>query len=102
MGKQFYVYIITNKTNSVLYTGITSNLSKRVFEHKSGQTEGFTHKYKCDKLVYFKVFDDSYTAISREKSVKNLVRRKKVALIESVNPNWYDLAAEILSPLAPE
>lgn len=102
MGKQFYIYIVTNKTNTVLYTGVTSNLVKRIFEHKSGQIKGFTQKYKCNKLVYFEVYADSYTAIAREKSIKNLVRRKKIELIEKLNSDWHDLAVEILSPSAPE
>lgn len=102
MGKPFYVYIVTNKSNRVLYTGVTSNLAKRVFEHKSGKIEGFTQRYNCHKLVYFEEYDDSYNAIVREKTIKNLVRRKKVALIEHKNSNWEDLGAGILSPLAPE
>jgi putative endonuclease len=68
MDKRYYVYILTNKTNRVLYTGITSNLVRRVYEHKSRLVDGFTKKYKVDKLVYYEVSDESYYAITREKT----------------------------------
>ena len=102
MDKQFYVYILSNKLNTVLYIGVTSNLEKRLWEHRNKVTRSFTQKYNVDNLVYFEVFDDSITAIAREKSLKNLVRRKKDALISAQNPTWKDLSSEILSPVAPE
>ena len=95
MNRQFFVYIMTNKRNTVLYTGITNNLKRRVFEHKSGQGGRFTSKYKINKLVYFEVFDDPENAILREKQIKAGSRKKKIALIEEFNPAWRDLYDEI-------
>ncbi|MBI2406004.1 MAG: GIY-YIG nuclease family protein [Candidatus Harrisonbacteria bacterium] len=81
-----YVYIMTNKTNSVLYTGVTSNLEKRTYEHKNRLVDGFTtKKYNLNKLVYFEIFDSIQDAIAREKQIKGGSRRKKIALIESMN-----------------
>ena len=94
--KSFYVYILTNKSNKVLYIGITNNLSRRVYEHKQKLVKGFTSKYKVDKLVYYEVFDDPYNAISREKQLKGWLRNKKIELISSFNPTWKDLYKEIL------
>ncbi|MGA1861994.1 GIY-YIG nuclease family protein [Deferribacter thermophilus] len=91
MEKQGYVYILTNKTNTVLYTGVTSNLTKRIYEHRTGAVEGFTKKYNVKKLVYYEVFSDIEEAIKREKQIKGGSRAKKIALIESINPNWEDL-----------
>jgi len=91
MDKQFYVYIMTNKKNTVLYTGITSDLKKRVYEHKQKLASGFTSKYNINKLVYFEVFEDSYNAISREKQIKGGSRNKKIGLIDSINKEWKDL-----------
>ena len=86
---------MTNKRNTVLYTGITNDLKRRVFEHKSGQGGRFTSKYKINKLVYFEVFDDPENAILREKQIKAGSRKKKIALIEEFNPAWRDLYDEI-------
>ncbi|OGK15886.1 excinuclease ABC subunit C [Candidatus Roizmanbacteria bacterium RIFCSPHIGHO2_01_FULL_39_12b] len=97
MEKQFCVYILTNKNDTTLYVGVTSNFQKRVWEHKNKVIEGFTKKYNLIKLVYYEIFDDAVSAISREKSLKNLVRRKKEALINKINPNWDDLYPKILS-----
>ena len=94
--KSFYVYILTNKSNKVLYIGITNNSSRRVYEHKQKFVKGFTSKYKVDKLVYYEVFDDPYNAISREKQLKGWLRNKKIELINSFNPLWKDLYKEIL------
>jgi len=91
MHNYFYVYIITNKNNTVLYTGITSNLKRRVFEHKEKIVEGFTKKYNLTKLVYYEVFQDSYQAIWREKQIKAGSRHKKLDLIHAMNPIWKDL-----------
>lgn len=89
--KYFFVYILTNYTNTVLYTGITNNITRRVYEHKEKLEEGFTQKYNVNKLVYFEVFETPEQAIKREKAIKNLVRRKKIALIQKENPEWKDL-----------
>ena len=91
--RQYYVYLMTNDSRT-LYTGVTNNLERRVFEHKNHLVEGFTTKYKITKLVYFEETDDVIAAIAREKQIKGWLRRKKVALIESVNPEWQDLSAE--------
>ena len=91
MNKQFYVYIITNKNNTVLYTGITSNLVKRIFEHKNKLADGFSKRYNLEKIVYYEIFDDPYNAISREKQIKGGSRKKKIQLIGEFNPEWLDL-----------
>ena len=81
--------------SQVLYIGVTNNLERRVAEHKAGEVSGFTEKYNVDKLVYFETYPDAKTAIGREKQLKGLLRRKKVALVESRNPDWKDLAVEL-------
>lgn len=94
--KQYFVYIMTNISNTVLYTGITSDLVRRVYEHKNKLVEGFTKKYNVTKLVYYEIFNDPQTAIEREKSIKNLLRVKKIALIKSMNPLFKDLYQSII------
>ena len=89
--KRGYVYILTNRYNKVLYTGVTGDLVKRVYEHKNDLVDGFTKKYNTHKLVYFEVFDYILNAIEREKQIKGWLRSKKIALIESKNPKWKDL-----------
>jgi len=91
MNKQFCVYIMTNKNNTVLYTGVTSNLKRRVYEHKEKLFEGFTKKYNVTKLVYYEVCPDAQSAIIREKKIKGGSRQKKIDLIRSINPEWKDL-----------
>jgi putative endonuclease len=91
--KQFAVYIMTNRSRT-LYTGVTSNLEKRVYEHKHKLVPGFTSKYKIDRLVYFELTSDALSAIGREKQIKGWLRSKKIALITLANPNWNDLSAE--------
>ena len=86
---------MTNKLNHVLYTGVTNNLKKRIYEHKSKLIEGFTKKYNVDKLVYYVLFDDIYNAITREKQIKGGSRQKKIDLIASINPGWKDLYNEL-------
>lgn len=86
---------MTNKMNTVLYTGVTSNLQKRVYEHKEKLVEGFTKKYSVVKLVYYEVFDSPEYAIRREKQIKAGSRQKKVDLVNSVNKEWKDLYKEI-------
>ncbi|MBI2181217.1 MAG: GIY-YIG nuclease family protein [Deltaproteobacteria bacterium] len=89
---QYYVYIMTNKSRT-LYTGVTNNLERRVYEHKQKLIPGFTSKYNISRLVYFEATEDIRAAIEREKQIKGWLRSKKVALIESVNPTWADLSA---------
>ncbi len=91
--RTFYVYILSNASR-VLYTGITSNLERRVWEHKRKQVPGFTQKYNVTRLVYFEVWGSARAAIAREKQIKDWRRSKRTALIESVNPYWKDLSAE--------
>jgi len=89
--KIYYVYILTNKTKSVLYTGVTNDLVRRCFEHKNKLQPGFTEKYNVNELVYFEVFDFAESAISREKQIKGYSRAKKDALIDKFNPTKKDL-----------
>ncbi len=91
MDKQFYIYLMTNKLNTVLYTGVTNDIQRRVFEHREKLVEGFTKKYNITKLVYYEVVEDAQTAIAREKQIKSGSRQKKIALVESMNPAWNDL-----------
>lgn len=93
----YYVYMLSNNSNSTVYTGVTNDLVRRVYEHKSGSGSKFTKRYHVHKLVYYEVFNDPESAISREKAIKNLVRRKKNLLVRSLNPSWSDLSEEILS-----
>ena len=86
---------MTNKRDGVLYTGVTSNLIKRVAEHKSKAIEGFSSKYNCTALVYYEIFDSMENAILREKQVKRGSRKKKISLIEGLNPEWKDLYSSI-------
>ncbi len=96
MEKKGYTYIITNKNNTTLYIGVTSNLKKRIWEHKNKVVEGFSKKYNLDKLVYFEVLDDVESAIKREKFLKGKKRQYKVNLIEESNKKWSDLYEDIL------
>ena len=93
--KLSYVYILFNKYNGSLYTGITSNLHARVYQHKNRLVGGFTKKYNIDKLGYYEVHFDIHTAISREKQIKAGNRKTKINLIESMNPEWRDLYYEL-------
>lgn len=86
--KNFYVYILTNKNNTVLYIGITNNLVRRIYEHENELVEGFTKKYNVIKLIYFEEFTGAYEAISREKQLKKWRRDKKLSLIKKVNENF--------------
>ena len=89
--KTGYVYILTNVSDEIIYTGVTSNLAKRVYEHKEKMVDGFTKKYNVNKLVYYEVFDNIESAIEREKQIKAGSRKKKTDLIESINPAYKDL-----------
>src|SRR6266496_3395490 len=92
--REYCVYIMTNAHNTVLYTGVTNNLQRRVLEHRSGKGGSFTKKYNITKLVYFESGDDVNSAIVREKQIKAGSRKKKNDLIESINPKWKDLFEE--------
>ena len=94
MRKQYFIYILTNKTNTVLYTGVTNNLARRLEEHLLALPSSFTGRYKVTKLVYFEETSDINTAIAREKQIKAGSRHKKIDLINSTNPEWKDLAGE--------
>lgn len=96
MQKQGYVYILTNFNTRVLYTGVTSNLVKRMYEHRNKLVSGFTEKYRVSKLVYYEVFEDIVTAITREKQIKGWLRSKKIQLIKEFNPEWKDLYCSIV------
>jgi putative endonuclease len=87
----FFVYIITNKNNTVLYTGVTSDLIKRIYQHKNKTVKGFSKKYNLEKLAYYETFYDPETAIIREKQIKKGTRQKKIDLINNFNPGWKDL-----------
>jgi len=95
MNKEFYVYILASKRNGTLYIGITSNLIKRVWEHKNDLVEGFTKRYNVKNLVYYEVHADAQNAITREKRIKKWRRAWKLKLIEEKNPDWKDLYEEI-------
>ena len=90
-----YVYILFNKKNGTLYTGITSDLKKRLYQHKNKIYEGFTSKYDVTKLGYYEVYNDIKAAIEREKQIKGGSRKKKLLLIERQNPEWKDLSIEL-------
>ncbi len=91
---QYYVYILRNKTNTVLYIGVTDNIQRRIYEHKNELLEGFTKKYHVHYLVYYEMYQNIKDAIAREKQLKGWTRIKKVNLIESMNPMWRDLSEE--------
>ena len=91
--RTFFVYILASKSRR-LYVGVTNNLERRLFEHKSKLVEGFTKQYNIDRLVYFEQTIDVLSAISREKQIKSRGRNKKIALIEAINPTWEDLSDE--------
>jgi putative endonuclease len=91
MDHEYWVYIVASRTGT-LYIGVTNNLYRRIWEHKNGMIEGFSKQYHCDRLVYREGFDDVKKTIDREKQLKGWRRSKKIALIESRNPRWQDLA----------
>ena len=93
--KNYWVYFLTNKHKNVLYIGITSNLVKRIHQHKIQQCKGFTSKYNVHILVYYETYDDPLNAISREKQLKKWTRRKKDNLINTHNPGWNDLGVDL-------
>ncbi|HEY32535.1 MAG TPA: GIY-YIG nuclease family protein [Dehalococcoidia bacterium] len=95
MHKQYYVYIMANARNTVIYTGVTNDLKRRVYQHKEKLTVGFTSRYNVSKLVYYEVFQDIENAIAREKQIKGGSREKKVQLVNSMNKEWRDLYEEL-------
>ena len=90
----YYVYILTNKTHTVLYTGVTGNIERRMYEHKNKLIEGFTKRYNADKLVFFEAFNNVNDALEAEKKIKGWKREKKITLIESMNFSWNDLSID--------
>jgi len=96
--KSFFVYIMTNKSRVVLYTGVTNDLERRISEHQQGEIAGFTKTYKVNRLVYYETFEDPGDAIAREKEIKGWRRSKKNALVETVNPKWADLSNTLYEP----
>ena len=90
----YFVYILTNKTNKVLYTGVTNNLERRLYEHKNHLLDGFSSKYNTTKLVYYEVSESVESVIAREKQIKSYRRDKKIALINESNSEWKDLSLE--------
>ncbi len=91
-NKRGYMYFMSNQNNTVLYIGVTSNIVKRVYQHKNKAFKGFTAKYNCDKLVYYEIFDRIEDAIAREKQLKGGSRKRKNELVEGFNHNWKDLS----------
>ena len=96
MNKKGYIYILFNKKNGTLYVGVTSDLIKRIYEHKNKIIDGFTKKYAIDKLGYYEIYEDIESAIQREKQIKSGSRKKKIELIETMNPDWNDLYYQII------
>lgn len=95
MEREYYIYIMTNKNNTVLYTGITNDLKRRIFEHKEKLVKGFTSRYHITKLVYYEIFRDVENAISREKQIKGGSRAKKIGLVNQMNVEWRDLYGDL-------
>ena len=95
MPRNGYVYILTNQNNTTLYTGVTNDLRKRVYQHREKLVEGFTKKFNLSKLVYYEVADDISAAIEREKQIKNYSRAKKLELVQQQNKSWKDLYEDI-------
>ena len=97
MEEKGYIYFMTNRTNNVLYVGVTRSLTRRIVEHAEGRGSVFTSKYNCSKLVYFEVFPTIEQGISREKQLKHFKREWKNQLVETVNPEWRDLSESVIS-----
>lgn len=94
--KNSYIYILTNEYNTVLYVGVTSDIIKRIYEHKNKSVDGFSKTYNLNKLVYYEIYEDITIAIEREKYLKGKVRKYKTDLIDKFNPKWKDLYNDIL------
>jgi len=93
--REYFVYLLTNKSNTVLYVGVTNNLPRRLEEHRQGLIKGFTSRYKTNKLVHYEITNDIFSAITREKVLKGWLRCKKEDLVSENNPNWRDLSKDI-------
>ena len=91
----YYVYILTNQAATVLYTGVSNDLQRRVYEHRQKLADGFTTRYSVSRLVYYEIFQDVIDAITREKQIKGGSRRKKMVLVDHFNPTWRDLFTEL-------
>jgi len=96
MGHRYFVYIMTNRHHTVLYTGVTSDHARRVFQHREQTLPGFTSRYNVDKLVFYEQTTDVLAAIAREKQIKGGSRRKKIALIDGMNPQWRGLHDDLV------
>ncbi|MCB9981619.1 MAG: GIY-YIG nuclease family protein [Rhodospirillales bacterium] len=94
--KQPAIYIVANRKNGTIYTGVTSDLVARIYQHKNETLEGFSTKHDCKKLVYYELFTEMEAAILREKQIKGSSRKKKIQLIEAMNPDWFDLYERIV------
>ena len=99
--KAFYVYMMTNQSRVVLYTGITNSLMRRVWQHQSGEMEGLAKTYKVNRLVYYECFNDPRDVIAREKEIEDRRRKKKNALVETKNPRWTDLSPMLFQHFKP-
>ena len=97
MNKEYFVYIMTNKYYTVLYTGVTNDVMRRAWEHKEGIGSSFTSRYRVNKLVYYESYENINLAIAREKQIKGGSRQKKIDLVNSLNPEWKDLYEEMLT-----
>ena len=95
-AKQYYVYIATNKTNTVLYTGVTNDLIKRMYQHRNKTVAGFTSRYNINKLIYYEIYNDPNEMIKREKQIKGGSRQKKINLIKKMNPTFKDLYEDLI------
>ncbi len=94
-NSRYYVYILATASDTAIYTGVTNDLIRRIYEHKNDIFEGFTKRYKVHKLVYYEIVEDILSALEREKQIKSWKRVKKVALVNAFNPDWHDLYDEI-------
>ncbi len=95
LDQQYYVYVLSNEGNNVLYVGVTKDLKRRVYEHREKISDGFTRKYNVTKLVYYEIFEEIKSAIVREKQIKSGSRRKKVELVNKMNREWVDLYGDL-------
>ncbi|HTD01831.1 MAG: endonuclease [Verrucomicrobia bacterium] len=95
MGKTYYVYIMTNRSRVVLYTGVTNSIESRLWFHGTASAKSFTKRYKVDRLIYYEEFDNPEDAIAREKEIKAWRREKKNQLVETLNPKWQDLREQL-------
>jgi putative endonuclease len=97
--KSYYVYMVSNRSRVVLYTGVTNDLQRRLWQHVNGTNQGFTSRYQVNRLVYYEIYPDIRDAIAREKEIKAWRREKKNALVRTINPNWNDLGASLFGDL---